>query len=187
MDREEILSGAFTFTSVQVGSDACTELGVNRLRVFSKTILAHLSEDDRAGLFVPVKFARDGKEHPGCILTLEDRAVFTWSTGTLRVRNFGAVIPYTTVRDIEEATDPVTIRSGSLGTIYMQAEEDWTVIVPNELDGEGMSVPALLKFVLYGAVSFEYDAPSGEVPGCATSVQVDERLPGGALPQFEAK
>ena len=74
-----------------------------------RQILAHVDEQDEGGVYAPIQIESNGKWEPGGVLTLQDRAIFAWITGTLRVKNFEQVVRYDAVTDVvDEGTEPPT-------------------------------------------------------------------------------
>lgn len=156
MQPDDILIEAANFTCQQVGTRECQSLVEKSLKLCGNEIERHLQATDKPGLFAPVFFARDDKEQPGCVLTLEDRAIFAWITGTFRVKNFEAVVPYSTIKQTDADTKSATRGSGGLDVLRVEADDNWTIVFPN-ICGDGMNLPEILRGVLCGAVTLQHD------------------------------
>lgn len=152
---DTVLKPAAITTATVVGTKQAATLTNLTMKQYGLRILAHLSESDSPGIFVPVEFTENGKDMDGCVLTLQDRAIFAWSTGTFRIKSFDAVVPYSSVKTAEEGTRPKTRTCVELNIVRVSAERDWTIVFSNALAGGKLSLPALLVDVLMGAATFQ--------------------------------
>lgn len=147
MDRKDILHAAVSVTGAKLGSDY-DRLMSARLGLFGDEISAHISDSDRAGIFVPLELVEAGKDLPGCALTLQDRAVFAWSNGkTWRPKQFEEVVSYSSIKNVEPGTRSETPTS----TLRVSADRDWTFAHYNFAGG----VPALLIGILKRTETFD--------------------------------
>jgi hypothetical protein len=154
---EDVLKPAVVATHGLVGSEPCPKLLHLAMKMYGLEMLAHLSESDRPGIFVPVDFVQDGKDLAGCVLTLQDRAIFAWHTGTFRIKNFETVVPYSTVTHVEEGTRPGTRNCVALSTLRVSAERDWTLVFNHVLIGATIPLPTLLADTLQGSITYNRD------------------------------
>lgn len=132
-----------------VGTDAFVKHGTTFVRLVGAEMAKHVNEAETAGFFVPASFEQDGKELSGAILTLDDRAVFAWTVGTFRVRNFEAVVPYASINAVERTIRPGGKLTDDLERLSIRAERDWNVLVPNGYDG-GKDIVPLIADLLSG-------------------------------------
>jgi hypothetical protein len=159
MEPEDILKEAAIVTAAKAGTDRCVKMVENSLKLCGKAILPYIHRGDESGLFVPLLVKHQGKEQPGCILTLSDRAVLAWITGTFRVKNFEAVIPYSSIEWIEAEAEPASRTSAARDVLRILAEDEWTIILQN-IFGDGMNIPAVLHGVLSGSVELRRQSES---------------------------
>lgn len=126
---ENVLKPVAIATANLVGSQPAATLLNLSMKQYGLRILEHLSEGDKSGIFVAVEFAEAGKDLDGGILTLQDRAIFAWSTGTFRIKTFDAVVPYASITSVEEAIRPRTRTCVALSTVRVSAARDWTIVL----------------------------------------------------------
>jgi hypothetical protein len=125
------------------------------LGVCGNELLSHINDEDRVGFLAPVSFHENGKDLDGCILTLDDRAVFAWWTGLLRVKNSEEVIRYDEITGVEKHTKPAGVMTAAVPTMVVHATRTWAVTFPN-VYGEKPAVPMLVAGVLDGSVTPKY-------------------------------
>ena len=119
--------------------------------LFGDEIAAHVHGSDRAGLFVPVALVEDGKDLPACALTLQDRAIVAWSNGkTWRLKQFEAVIPFSSIKGVEQGTRP----DAPTSTLRVSADRDWC-FAHHKFNGVDTDVPALLICILKGTETLD--------------------------------
>jgi hypothetical protein len=153
MDAQDVLFGAAQFTADAVGEERLVRTIENNLKLSGQEILRHVRPNDRGGIFTPALFQMDGKEPHGCVLTLQDRAILAWTTGTFRIRNFSEVVPYASVKVVELRQSPAEETR-----IELTADQRWSLrFVFDGLEG-GLNIPALLVGVLDGSVQFEHES-----------------------------
>lgn len=127
------------------------------LKLCGPGILAHLSSEDQAGLFMPVDIRVGGKWESGCVLTLQDRAVLAWFTGTLKTKAFELVIPYEGVKEVSEtAIEAKTWRQPEQVTLGVDGSVPATIKVRRP--GKGWDFPRLLQDALLGKAVTEGSA-----------------------------
>lgn len=146
-DTKDVVIDGATNTADWIGTNSALKAMKTFVQLVGREMTAHLRPDDKPSFFVPALFEIDGKKLSGAVLTLEDRAVFAWTVGTFRVKNFEAVVPYASIKlvNVEEASSP--------GRLVVRTDERiWTLVVPNDYDG-GRDIVPMLHAALTGAVS----------------------------------
>lgn len=124
------------------------------LKLCGPGMLAHLSSEDQAGLFMPVDIRVGGKWESGCVLTLQDRAVLAWFTGTLKTKAFELVVPYEGVKEVSEiAVEPKTWRQAEQVTLEVDGSVPATIKVRRP--GKGWDFPKLLQDAFLGKAAVE--------------------------------
>lgn len=126
------------------------------MNLVGKEMLGHMNARDRAGLFVPVSFEDNGKELSGAILTLGDRAIFAWITGTLRIKNYETVVPYASITHVESAIRAASRMSVEREILSVHADRHWTVLHSNIFEG-GRPVAVFLERMLNGSGAVEHN------------------------------
>lgn len=160
MKPEDIIIAAADFTNSQVGTQLGQQAILDQLTLCREAIAKHLDADDRPGLFAPVMFERGGKELSGCILTLQDRAIFAWFTGVIRRKNFEVVVRYDTIQSVEPGTKSGNLIGKSREMLTVVAEETWTVLFPPGISGKGMDLTEFVRGALTGAIEFQHSDES---------------------------
>ncbi|GEM_PF-6729559 len=135
---------------------------VANLGPWSRELAAHMSEGDRASMLVPAAFdgaegTREGKPANGWVLTLQDRAVFVWWTGLIRIKDYDAVVPYASITSTERDWKPATTFCVTLPLLRVHAEQTWTIEFPNCFGAEALVPHFHLPGVMAGAITFEFE------------------------------
>ncbi len=159
MTTEQMLLAAAEFTCQLVGSNRCRKLTSNSLGLCGQELLAWFDETDQLDLFLPVELSRGGgKASVGCVLTLQDRAVFAWLEGSFKLRRFQmrnceAVVPYDTITRTEITSRPAGKFSGAQEQLQVVAADDWTIRFKG-LESQEVNLPAVLESALLGFTRF---------------------------------
>jgi hypothetical protein len=151
LDAQQVIFGAAEFTAGTAADERFVRAVENNLKLSGREILKHVRSSDRGGIFTPAHFMIDGKELRGCVLTLQDRAILAWRSGSFRIRDFSEVVPYASVKNVElrrSATEETRIdlaadRSYSLSFVYD--------------GGKGFDIPSVLVGVLEGSIQFGHE------------------------------
>jgi len=141
------------FTCVQVASKRFESLSFRAVKLVGREVVAQVRPTDRTGLFVPVSFYINGKFEPGAVVTLEDRAIFAWVTGNIRIKNFEAVVPYNSVTAVKDSETEPTRTAPALPLITVTADNQWLLRI--ETTEASPKIPFLLGGVLTGASTFD--------------------------------
>jgi hypothetical protein len=121
------------------------------MKVFWSSVLEQIDESDEPRLFVSLDVVINGKEHSGCILTLDDRAVIAWIVGMVQQDRFVEVVPYSTVKKVVADTKPRRGMRSATQRLTISAEKDWTLLFTNA----GTVVPKLVHGALTETVTFK--------------------------------
>jgi len=156
VSKENVLLSAYSYTANVAGTERFVTLAKGTLQLFGKSLAQRLSPSDQPGLYVPMKVVRGGKEQPGAVLTLADRAVVGWSEGILRPKPHTASIQLDSISGVEEVTKPGNVHSVPLPMFYVHAEDEWTFVSHNVYAKDGPDIPQLLVAALLGALTFDY-------------------------------
>lgn len=154
-----MLLAAAEFTCQLVGGDRARQLATNSLGLCGQELLAWFDETDQLDLFLPVELARgDGKATVGCVLTLQDRAVFAWLEGSFKLRRFQmrnreAVVPYDTITRTEITSRPAGWLRDAQDRLQVAAADDWTIRFKG-LESQEVNLPAVLESALLGFTRF---------------------------------
>ena len=124
-DLEAALDKAIAVTAIQFSAlrDYDKELGT-ALSLCGRPVLVLMSEGDQPLLPLPAFVSRHdpSDREPGFVLTLQDRAIVAWTEGTLRLRYFAQVIPYSSVR----AATYQLLTGRHSGIVQVEADDVWT-------------------------------------------------------------
>jgi len=153
-DPADIFARTAEFSADLANSDRFTKLVNALVPVCGKEIVSHIDPTDRGGLLVPISFLYQGKFEPGAVFTLEDRAIFAWLKGSLRIKNFEAVVPYASITNVEESMSEAKATRVSLPIIEVKADQDWTLRMDNILAEGSPKVHTLMANTLLGMISF---------------------------------
>lgn len=102
----------------------------------------------------------DGKDRGGAILALEDRAIIAWIVG-LRMKSHEAVLPYGSIKGIEQSTRPGRALSKPCDVLRIEADNNWTLVFANVFEG-GRPIAPFLKGVMDGAIKPVFDGGDEE-------------------------
>lgn len=153
---QKIINAA-EWTAQWIGTKRFVQVVEPALRIVAADMSERMTDDDRPGLFVPANISQDGaKPLTGAVLTLEDRAILAWITGTFRIKNFVEVVPYRTIADVSRSLKAATTLSVELPMIRVSAERSWDIVFDNVFEG-GRDVTIMLAGILSGAVTFGFD------------------------------
>jgi hypothetical protein len=134
-----------------VGSRQFEKLAVAALNLCGAEVAVHLRADDTPGLFVPLEIEADGKERIGAVLALTDRAILAWTIGTLRIKNFEAIVPYGSIEHIDLSTRPYSRLSGSRDVLRVDAAQSWTLVFYADMD-DGQRIAPIVQGMLDGSM-----------------------------------
>jgi len=111
-------------------------------------------------LFAPVDIEVDGKDRTGAILVLEDRVILGWVVGTLKPKNFDAVVPKDTIKSMEDATKGASAFSKERQGLVIDTDgKRWRLTFHAVFEGGRSIVPWLIG-VSDGAIRLNF---GGEV------------------------
>jgi hypothetical protein len=123
------------------------KLTENVLKLCGPGVIGHLDSEDQGGLFLPIDVRVGNRWESDCVLTLQDRVVIAWFTGTVRTKSFELVIPYEGVREVSEvAVEAKTWRQPERVTIGIEGSVPATIKVVRP--GQGWDFPRLLQDAL---------------------------------------
>ena len=156
MDSREVVIESANNAAGYVGTEQFVKLVKLAITMVGAEIARHVRPDERPGMLVPVGFEENGKLVTGALLALEERAIVGWTTGTLRIRNFEAVVPYDSVERCE-----VEVHDGRDVLEMTTQERVWSFVVYMEPDAPKLA--PLVQGVMEGWARFEYeDVEPGE-------------------------
>lgn len=156
MEPEKLLLDAAnsTLRGFDTEGSFAVKLTENVLKLCGPGIIGHLGSEDLGGLFLPVDVRAGDRWEIGCVLTLQDRAVVAWFTGTVRTKSFELVIPYEGVREVSEvAVEAKTWRRPERVSISIDGPVPATIKVIRP--GQGWDFPRLLQDALLGKAAVE--------------------------------
>lgn len=149
----ELVIASAEAASNTVNTDAFHKLIGNCIKLVGAEIAEHLRADDRPGLLAPVDVELDGNDRLGGVLVLEDRAIIAWTVGTLRIKNFEAVVPRDEISTISIDTRPGGAIAKDREILRLEASDGiWTLVFANVFDGDRSIVP-WLQMMLEGAIT----------------------------------
>lgn len=123
-----------------------------------KDVIAGIAPSDRPGVFVPIDVWTDGKWELGCILTLQDRAMVVWYTGTFRTRTFTQVVLYQGISNVTEAAIEPAKGHRQIServTLRVEGEQPITMRVPRFKNSSVLDM--MVRGALLGTVTFAHE------------------------------
>ena len=134
-----------------VGTDRFLKLSTYAVRLTGTEISRRIEDGEDPGLFAPADIVIDGKDRVGAILTLADRLIVAWTVGTLRIKNFEAVVPYDSIQRVERMSRPGSAMSKEREVLEIVADSTWTVVFANVFES-GRSIVPFLQGMIEGAI-----------------------------------
>lgn len=154
-DALDTLNAAATMAANWVGTDRFLRLTELSVKTHGSAIIHHMEPGERASYFTPADFKLEGKSRSGSILLLEHRAIFAWIMGLFRPKDFTAVVPYETIRNVSQTTQRASALTVELPMLLVNAHQDWSVVFNNVFEG-GRSLAPVVASILQGATTFQW-------------------------------
>lgn len=147
---EKLVVESANATIATIGSDLFGQLTAIVVRDIGPDIAQHLDASDEPGILSPVSVEHEGKDRPGAMLVLTDRAIVAWKVGTIWKKRHQAVIQRQAIISIEE----VGHRSAERDSLRITEDEGtWTLsFSSNKLLGEPR-LALFIKEVLEGNIT----------------------------------
>jgi hypothetical protein len=133
------------------------------LAIFERHLAELVYPNDRASLLLPAEFGVSGKTKLGCVLLLEDRAMFAWTVSIIRNSHQIDVVPLSSVVRVVVAS-----RAEGAGTSYtvnVRADGEWTLkFTPQKVKSGGMALHHVVPDVLRGGTTYRWEDPTDPTP-----------------------
>lgn len=153
-DVRDLLLTAANSTCGLARQDRFTKLVEYGLQMTGGTMRENVQDGDEPGIFVPLELHSANQWEQATFLSLQDRAVIAWWTGTVQLKHFGTVVPYDDIERIETvATEPRTWRRPERATLSVEGKNPVTLRVVRLTDG--VDLAKLVEFALLGAVGLD--------------------------------
>jgi hypothetical protein len=144
-----------------VGTDVFVKALKYALQMTGADIMRHIDASDSPGLLAPVSVVLSGKDCPGAILALPDRAIIAWFTGVLRIRTSATVIPSSSIRTMIAGTRRGGAMTKDRETLLVEADDDWLLVFADLFEG-GRSIGPFLTGTLEGWLKPVFESSAAE-------------------------
>lgn len=168
------------------------------LELIHRELHRHLRPDEHPDFFAPAVFEIDadpertspgtlrrtaGKLKVGAAVTLQDRVVFMWQEGLVRLQTDSVVLPYDSIRSVDEVT--YRAKGDDIAGLEVVADRRRPVLFTN--NGPDMSFwRGLLYLRLIGAAQVQPERPGEFVVGDPRPDLRPARWPGSPAPAVPA-
>jgi hypothetical protein len=148
-----LIADAVLRTCAQVGLDRFTQFAETSMQMALEQMTERLRLGDQPTLFLPVECYVGRKWEMGAVLMLEDRAIFSWWSGILRIRNYSQAVAYDAIREVRKVSIvPATRREPEKVRFALNCTPPlaFSVMRPK---GAGCDLPFMTEAALLGALS----------------------------------
>jgi hypothetical protein len=161
---DSLVDAATRCADLAKGDEAFTRIIGETLRALRQQLEPHITEANQPDLMFPVAVQNNGKWLPGAVLTFADHAVVAWISGGFRQKTAEVVLSYQDIKGIVDGSvEPATRRGPEMVVFSVDGDVPVTIRVPRP-DTGGANIPVMLRGVLAGSVTFNYDSPQEEPP-----------------------
>ena len=161
MNPKDLLIAAGDFTIgllPETRQEFFTKFAAATIQTCGSEIVGQLQASDRPGVFAPVDVLVNGKWEQGGVLTLTDRAIIAWFTGTFRVKTFSRVVRFAEItRVVPTAVEPARMHSDIAERVVLTIEGKESLSIRVLRFKESAILEEMIQGALTGAVTFTHN------------------------------